>query len=63
VQGPGKRSARLERMCQEYLGKFEDNLLQLTTITIPLDRTIELNTRAKDAVSCRIIINYIWPSN
>jgi len=51
IDGPGKRSVKLERMCQEYLGAFENNLVQLTAVNIKLDRRIELNTRNKDATS------------
>jgi hypothetical protein len=40
-------------MCREYLGKFEDNLMQLTAVNVQLNRRIELNTRNKDAVSSR----------
>ncbi|PMD50945.1 uncharacterized protein K444DRAFT_221860 [Hyaloscypha bicolor E] len=49
--GPGQRSVRLEGMCQDYLSKFEDSLVQLTAVSVQLDRRIELNTRNKDATS------------
>jgi hypothetical protein len=38
-------------MCQDYLGAFENNLVQLTAVSVKLNRRIELNTRNKDAVS------------
>ncbi|ERF69363.1 hypothetical protein EPUS_09270 [Endocarpon pusillum Z07020] len=49
--GPGKRSGLLERICQEYLGTFESNLLSLTIVKTDLERKIELHSRYKDALS------------
>ena len=50
-QGPGKRGVVLERMCQEYVGEFENDLVQLTALNARLQRRIDLTTRYKDAVS------------
>jgi len=44
-------------MCQEYLGTFENNLVQLTTVNEMLNRSIELSTRNKDAVSTWTMFN------
>lgn len=44
---------KLERMCQEYIAEFENNLLQLIAVNARLDRRIKLNTRYKDAVCTR----------
>jgi len=40
-------------MCQERLGEFESNLVQLTAVNARLERRIELNTRYKESVSGR----------
>ncbi|KAF7506295.1 hypothetical protein GJ744_011868 [Endocarpon pusillum] len=49
--GPGKRSELLQRMCQEYLGEFESNLLGLTRVNTEWERKIELHSRYNDALS------------
>ncbi len=56
LKGPGKRGPALERMCQEHVGNFENDLIQLVAVNTSLERRIEYNTRNKDAVSHSIFM-------